>query len=102
MISDANRIPPRWTGPLARILALTFLSALISFAVALLLSILGTVLHARLQHVSPDLMFAYKRIAFPIAVSAGAVVLFAMTAIEIRNYRQSRVLDGIAQAALKD
>ena len=100
-MADANRGRHGWAGTAARVLALAFLSALISFAVALLLSILGTVIHSRLEHVSPDLMFAYKRIAFPIAVSAGAVALLVMTAIEIRNYRQARVLDAIEQAAFK-
>jgi len=84
-----------------RVVALTFLSTLLSFALALLLSILGTVIHARLEHVPPNLMFAYKHIAFPIALSTGVVALVATTAMEIRNYRQGRVLDAIARAALK-
>ena len=98
-MSATNHDRPRWAGIAARVFALTFISTLISFAVALLLSILGTVIHARLEHVSPDLMFAYKHIAFPIAVSTGAVALIVMTAIEIRNYRQGRVLAAIERAA---
>lgn len=94
-----NQERPRRVGVVARVLALTFLSTLIAFAVALLLSILGTVIHARIEHASPDLMYAYKHIAFPIAVSTGAVALIVMTAIEIRNYRQGRVLAAIERAA---
>jgi len=94
-----NQERPRRVGVVARVLALTFLSTLIAFAVALLLSILGTVIHGRIEHASPDLMYAYKHIAFPIAVSTGAVALIVMTAIEIRNYRQGRVLAAIERAA---
>lgn len=96
--SDTER--RHWMGVAARVFAFTFLATLLSFAVALLLSILGTVIYARVEHVAPNLVFAYRRIAFPIAVSVGAVVLIVSLVREIRNYRQWRVLAAIERTAL--
>ena len=82
-----------------RIIAFTFLLMLLSFAVALLVSILGIVIYSQIEHVAPDLMFAYKRIAFPIALAAGAVVLVVTLVMEIRNYRQEKVLAAIERSS---
>ena len=90
---------PRWIGGAARVFGFTFLLTLLSFAVALLASILGTIVHAQVKHVAPNLMFAYKRIAFPIALSAGAIALVVTLVVEIRNYRQGKVLAAIEQAS---
>jgi len=95
--SDLAR--PRWIGIPARVFAFTFLLTLLSFAVALLVSILGTIVYSQIEHVAPNLMFAYKHIAFPIALSVGAVVLMVTLVVEIRNYRQSRVLAAIEQSS---
>ncbi len=62
----------RWIGIPARVLAMTFLSTLLSFAVALLLSIVGTVIYAQVKHVAPNLTFAYRHIAFPFAITVGS------------------------------
>jgi|SRR5271167_5284660 hypothetical protein len=83
----------------ARVFAMTFLFTLLSFAVALLLSILGTVVYSQVKHVAPNLTFAYRHIAFPFAIAAGAVVLVLSLGMEIRNYRERRALDGIARAS---
>jgi len=69
---------------------MTFLFTLLSFAVALLLSIMGTVVYSQMKHVAPNLTFAYRHIAFPFAVSAGAIVLVLSLGMEIRNYRQRK------------
>ena len=90
----------RWIGIPARVFAFTFLLTLLSFAVVLLLSILGTVIYSRVEHVAPNLMFAYKHIAFPIALSAGALVLIVTLGIEIRNYRREKILTTIERTAL--
>ncbi len=95
-----DRAKPRWTGRLARIFALTFLLSLLSFAVALLLSIFGTVIYARVERVPPNLMFAYKHVAFPIAVAAGLVALIVTVLTEVRNYRQNKVLAAIERTAM--
>lgn len=79
---------PRWIGIPVRIFAMTFLFTLLSFAVALLLSIMGTVIYSQMKHIAPDLAFAYRHIAFPFAVTVGAIVLLLSLGMEIRNYRQ--------------
>jgi hypothetical protein len=88
----------RWMLIPARVFAMTFLFTLLSFAVALLLSILGTVVYSQVKHVAPNLTFAYRHIAFPFAIAAGVVVLVLSLGMEIRNYRQRKTLDGIARA----
>src|ERR1700730_9379105 len=89
----------RWIGIPARVFAMTFLLTLLSFAVALLLSILGTVVYSQVKHVAPNLTFAYRHIAFPFAITAGAIVFVLSLAMEIRNYRQRKSLAGIERAS---
>ena len=89
---------PRWLGIPARVFGFTFLLTLLSFAVALLLSILGMIVYSQVEHVAPNLMFAYRHIAFPIALSVGAIVLIVTLVVEIRNYRRGKVLASIEQA----
>ncbi|MFY9905992.1 MAG: hypothetical protein WBX02_15105 [Terriglobales bacterium] len=88
-----------WIGIPARIFAMTFLFTLLSFAIALLLSILGAVVYSQVKHVAPNLTFAYRHIAFPFAITAGVIVLVLSLAMEIRNYRQRKALDGIERAS---
>jgi len=90
---------PRWIGIPARVLAMTFLFTLLSFAVALLLSILGTVVYSQVRHVAPNLTYAYRHIAFPFAISVGAIVLVLLLGMEIRNYRQRKALAGIERVS---
>ena len=90
---------PRWIGIPARAFAMTFLFTLLSFAIALLLSILGTVVYSQVKHVAPNLTFAYRHIAFPIAITAGAIVLVLSLGMEIRNYRQRKTLAGIERVS---
>src|SRR5271167_4881922 len=87
--SHASR--PWYLIPL-RILLLTFLLTLLSFAVTLLLGILGVVIAARLQGVHPNMPIAYRYIAFPFAMAVAAVTLISATVIEIRRYRQTKAL----------
>lgn len=89
----------RWIVIPARVFAMTFLFTLLSFAVALLLSILGTVVYSQVKHVAPNLTFAYRHIAFPFAITVGAIVLVLLLAMEIRNYRQRKVLAGIERVS---
>jgi hypothetical protein len=90
---------PRWTGIPARVFAMTFLFTLLSFAIALLVSILGSVVYSQVKHVAPNLTFAYRHIAFPFAITAGAIVLALSLAMEIRNYRQRKTLAGIERVS---
>ena len=90
---------PRWIAIPARVFAITFLFTLLSFAVALLLSIMGTVVYSQVKHVAPNLTFAYRHIAFPFAITAGVIVLGLSLGMEIRNYRQRKTLEGIERVS---
>jgi uncharacterized membrane protein YbhN (UPF0104 family) len=89
---------PRWIGVPVRAFAVTFLLTLLSFAVALLLSILGTIVYSQVEHVAPNLQYAYRHIAFPFAITVGAIVLVVMLTVEIRSYRQRKALAAIERA----
>jgi hypothetical protein len=67
------------------VLLLTFLLALLSFAVCLLLGILGLTIIAGVRGAHPDLALAYRDIAFPAAVVAGLIALVAAIAMEFRT-----------------
>ncbi len=77
---------------------MTALLTLLAFAVSLLLSILGTVVYSQVKHVAPNMPFAYRYIAFPFAITVGAIVLALSLAMEIRDYRQRKTLAGIERA----
>jgi hypothetical protein len=98
-MGKTNPDEPRWIGIPARVFAMTFVFTLLSFAVALLLSILGTVVYSQVRHVAPNLAFAYRHIAFPFAITAGTIVLVLSLAMEIRNYRQRKTLQGIERVS---
>src|SRR5258708_37530762 len=90
--------PPRWIGIPVRVLVTTVVLTLLAFAVSLLLSILGTVVYSQVQHVAPNMPFAYRYVAFPFAISVGVIVLVLSLTMEIRHYRQSKTLTGIERA----
>jgi len=98
-MSTTASVRPRWIGIPVRVFAVTFLLTLLSFAVALLLSILGTIVYSQVKHVAPNLPFAYRHVAFPFAIAVGAIVLVLSLAMEIRNYRQRRTLAGIERVS---
>jgi hypothetical protein len=90
---------PRWYIIPARALFVTFLFTLLSFAVMLLLAIIGLAVMAAVRGVAPDMRFAYRVIALPAALVSGSIVLVLSLTMEIRHYRQSRALAGIARAS---
>ena len=90
---------PRWYAIPLRILLVTFLLTLMSFALCLLFSILGTVLAGKVHGYTPDLRLAYRHIALPVALSAGVVVFIVTTVMEVRHFRQSKALHGILRAS---
>jgi hypothetical protein len=94
-MANTESAKPRWIGVPLRACAITFLFTLLSFAVALLLSILGTIVYSQVKHVPPNLQYAYRHIAFPFAITVGVIVLIVMLIVETRNYRQSKALDAI-------
>lgn len=90
---------PHWYAIPARVLLVTFLLTLLSFAVSLLPSILGVVIVARRRGTIPDLRFAYRQIALPVALVAGSIVLVLSVVMEVRHYRQAKALARIARAS---
>ncbi len=70
-----------------RVLLVTFLLTLLSFAVCLLLGILGLVISASWRGVHPNMAVAYRRFAFPAAAIAAVIALVAAVAIEVRATR---------------
>lgn len=85
-------IAPRWYFIPVRVALVTFLVTLLSFAVGLLLGIVGMVIQGRLRGNHPNMTLAYRHVAVPMAAIVGMVALIGMTALEIRNYRQSKAL----------
>jgi len=82
-----------------RILLVTFLLTLLSFAVTLLLGILGIVIAARLRGIHPNMTLAYRHIAAPAAAVVGGVVLVSATVTEIRHYMQAKTLAEIERVS---
>lgn len=91
--------PPRWYAIPVRVLLVTFIGTLISFAVSLLLGILGIVIVSALRHIHPNMTVAYRQIALPAALVAGSVILVLVLTMEIRHYRQSKTLAQIARVS---
>lgn len=82
-----------------RIFLVTFLVTLLSFAISLLLGILGVVVGAKLRGTTPNLALAYRLIAVPAAAVVGSVVLFSSIVLEIRHARQVKALAEIERAS---
>ena len=73
-----------------RVLLVSFLLTLLTFAVCLLLGILGLLIHARLRGVDPNLTAAYRQIALPAARWAAGVAMVGAIALEVRHLRRQR------------
>ncbi|HYL15091.1 MAG TPA: hypothetical protein VEV41_18775 [Terriglobales bacterium] len=81
-----------------RALLVTFLITLLSFAVSLLLGIVGIVIYSRAHGIPPNLTLAYRSIAAPCAAGVAVIVLLLSLAMEIRHYRQAKALSSIERA----
>ena len=86
---------PRWYAIPVRICLVTFVATLLCFAVTLLLAIIGTVIVDAVRGVHPDMRIAYRMIALPVALVAGSIIFVLSTVMEIRHYRQSKMLSAI-------
>jgi hypothetical protein len=91
--------PPRWYAIPVRVLLVTFIGSLISFAVSLLLGIIGTVAASALRGIHPNMTVAYRSIALPAAVVAGSIIFVLVLTMEIRHYRQSKTLVAIERVS---
>lgn len=92
--SHASRAPRWYTIPV-RVCLVTFIATLLCFSVTLMLAILGTVIVSAVRGVHPDMRIAYRLIALPVALVAGAIIFVLATVMEIRHYRQSKTLAAI-------
>jgi len=86
---------PRWYTIPIRVLLATFIGTLICFAVSLLVGIFGVIIVSLLRGMHPDMRIAYRVIALPMAVIAGAIILVLSLVMEIRHYRQMKTLSAI-------
>jgi uncharacterized BrkB/YihY/UPF0761 family membrane protein len=91
--------PPRWYAIPVRVLLVTFIGTLISFAVTLFLGIVGTVAFSSVRGTHPNMTIAYRHIALPVAVVAGSIIFVLALAMEIRHYRQSKTLADIERVS---
>jgi hypothetical protein len=83
---------PRWYFIPIRVLLVTVVVALLSFAVSLLLGICAVVLASKLRHIHPDLRIAYRFIAAPAGGMVAAIVLVSASFMEVRHHRRLKVL----------
>lgn len=90
---------PRWYGIPLRVFIVTLVGTLLCFAVSLLFAILGTVTIAALRRHHPDMRIAYRMIALPVALVAGAMILIFSVVMEVRHYRQSKTLAAIERVS---
>lgn len=90
----ASQAHPRWLSWLflpARVLLVTFLLTLLSFAVCLLLAIVGLLITAALRGSHLNMTIAYRQIAFPAAAVACVAALTVAIAMELRHSRRNRL-----------
>ena len=90
---------PRWYGIPVRVGLVSVIGTLLCFAVSLLLAIIGTEILSAFRHVHPDMRIAYRLIALPMAVVAGAIIFVLSLIMEIRHYRQSKTLSAIERSS---
>jgi hypothetical protein len=91
--------PPRWYTIPVRVLLVTFIGTLISFAVSLFLGIVGTVAVSAIRGVNPKMTMAYRQIALPFAIVAGSIIFVLALGMEIRHYRQTKTLAAIERVS---
>jgi hypothetical protein len=86
---------PRWYGIAVRVVLVTFIGTLLSFALGLLLAILGLTIVSVLRGIHADMRIAYRIVALPMALVAGGIIFVLALVMEIRHYRQNKTLSAI-------
>jgi hypothetical protein len=74
-----------------RVLLVTVLLALLSFAVFLFLGIVGLLISAVVRGAHPNMTVAYREIAFPGAMVLGGIALLVSIVIEVRYQSRKRI-----------
>ena len=95
MVPAAASRAPRWYAIPVRVGLVAFIGTLLCFAISLFLAIFGTLIVSALRGVHPDMRIAYRHIALPVAMVAGAIIVVLATVMEIRRYRQAKTLAAI-------
>jgi hypothetical protein len=90
---------PRWVWIPVRVLIVTFLLTLLSFALSLFLAIIGLVIAGEFAGAKPHMPFAYRNVALPFAEGMAVLVWIAATVVEIRRFRQAKALAAIERAS---
>jgi len=99
-MSRAPLVRPAWAGIPLRVLLLTVLFTLLGFAVSLFLGIVGTIVYSLLARSAPNLPFAYRHIALPIALLVGGAALVVSLVAEIRRYLRKKAAQQDGEARL--
>jgi TRAP-type C4-dicarboxylate transport system permease small subunit len=75
-------------GIVVRVVVMTIVFTLMAFAIGLFCGIITTILYGAIQHIHPDMAWAYRYVAAPFG-AAGLVVSFILMLInEIRRARR--------------
>ena len=82
-----------------RVLLVTFLLTLLSFAVSLFLAIIGLVVAGEVAGSKPNMPIAYRDVALPFAAAMALLVLITATVVEIRRFRQAKALAAIERVS---
>jgi uncharacterized membrane protein YeaQ/YmgE (transglycosylase-associated protein family) len=89
---------PRWYMVPVKALAITFLLTLVTFALSLLLGIIGTLIRGLILGIHANMTAAYRDVALPMAIVAAVVILIASFVMEVRRYRREKALVEIENA----
>ena len=81
----------RWLLIPVRVLLVTFLLTLLSFAVGLFLGIAGLLISAAVRGIHPNMTMAYRDFAFPAAVVAAGIALLGAIVIEVRYQHRKTI-----------
>jgi hypothetical protein len=74
-----------------RVLLVTFLLTLLSFAVGLFLGIVGLLIVTVIRGGHPNMAVAYRDFAFPFAAVAAGIALLVAIVIEVRYQSRKRI-----------
>ena len=76
-------------GIVVRVVLITVIFTLLSFAIGLFCGIGASLLYGAIRHIRPDMTWAYKFVAAPFGASGLVVTFFLMSINEIRRARRS-------------
>jgi ABC-type dipeptide/oligopeptide/nickel transport system permease component len=97
--AEGRPYTPPWYMVPVRVLLITFLLTLLSFAISLLLGIVVVAISSRIRGAHPNMSLAYRHFAIPAAIVVAVIVLISATVVEVRHYRQAKALAEIARAS---